>query len=99
MSLATLREMSVAVLLEGLRHVRRDAKFYFAGSSGMKWGLNPRPVDLHFSLLLHILSLKFCLNSSKFHRYISAPPARLAYILHVIPVFSQHLLSSKICLR
>jgi len=37
MSLATLREtgMAVAVLLEGLRHVRSDAKFYFAGSSEM----------------------------------------------------------------
>jgi GDPmannose 4,6-dehydratase len=37
MPLATLREtgMAVAVLLEGLRHVRRDAKFYFAGSSEM----------------------------------------------------------------
>jgi len=43
MSLATLLETSMAVLavlLEGLRHVRRDAKFYFAGSSGVKWGLN-----------------------------------------------------------
>jgi GDP-D-mannose dehydratase len=48
MSLATLRETSVAVLLEGLRHVRRDAKFYFAGSSGVKWGLNPKTVDPHF---------------------------------------------------
>lgn len=55
----------MAVLLEGLRHVRRDAKFYFAGSSRVKWGLNPRPVDLHFWFIITYFITKFLLKFFK----------------------------------